>query len=193
MITRIDQTVGKVLALLRELRIDQDTLVFYTSDNGPNRQFVGPLNSNGGLRGIKRDLFEGGLRAAMVAWWPGTIDAGVTSDFVWDMRDFFPTVCQLAEVEPPDHLDGMSVLPTLLGKSQSQRPFHYWEYHSPFQQAVRMGHWKGIRFGTQEPLMLFHLERDVRESQDVANEHPEIVARIERHMATARTPSKYFP
>lgn len=129
----------------------------------------------------------------MVARWPGRIPAGTTSDFVWDMRDFFPTACDLAGIHPPPHLDGMSVLPTLLGKPQASRKFHYWEYHSPFQQAVRMGDWKGIRFGTEEPLMLFDLHGDIRETTDVAADNPEIVKGIEAHMATARTESKYFP
>ncbi len=193
MITRADQTVGKVIELLKELGLDDDTVIFYTSDNGPNRPFIKPLNSAGGLRGIKRDLFEGGLRAAMVARWPGKIKAGVTSEFVWDMRDVFPTACDLAGIDAPSHLDGMSVLPTLLGKHQQGRKFHYWEFHSPFQQAVRMGNWKGIRFGTKEPLMLFDLAKDERETRNVAADHPEIVRQIEGHMASSRTDSKYFP
>ncbi|MCG8651723.1 MAG: sulfatase-like hydrolase/transferase, partial [Pirellulales bacterium] len=193
MITRVDQTVGKVMNLLKELDLDGDTIVFYTSDNGPNRPFVSPLNSAGGLRGIKRDLFEGGVRAAMAVRWPGKIPAGVTSDFVWDMRDVFPTACDLAGVKAPSHLDGMSVLPTLLGQTQREREFHYWEFYSPFQQAVRMGHWKGIRFGTEEPLMLFDLRTDRQEKHNVAGRHADVVAKMEAHMAASHVDSKYFP
>ncbi len=193
MITRADQTVGKVMSLLKELEIDEKTIVFYTSDNGPNRPFVRPLNSAGGLRGIKRDLFEGGIRAAMVARWPGKIPAGETSDFIWDMRDFFPTACDIAGVDPPEGLDGMSVMPTLMGQSQQGRAMHYWEFHSPFQQSVRMGNWKGIRFGTEEPIMLFDLSEDRAETNDVAAQHADVVAKMEQHMTSEHVESKYFP
>ena len=193
MITRIDQTVGKVLDLLDELQIADNTLVFYTSDNGPNAPFAKAINSGGGLRGIKRQLYEGGIRAAMAARWPGQIPAGVTSDFVWDMRDVFPTLCDVAGTETPDHLDGMSVLPTLLGKEQRGRSMHYWEIHSPFQQAVRFGNWKGIRFGTREPLALYDLQKDRAESTDVADENPELVAKLTAFLNSARSESPYFP
>ncbi|MFK7737370.1 MAG: arylsulfatase [Pirellulaceae bacterium] len=193
MITRTDQTVGKVMALLKELKLDEETIVFFTSDNGPNPPFIKPLNSAGGLRGGKRDLFEGGLRAAMVARWPGKIAAGTTSDFVWDMRDVFPTACELAGIKTPSHLDGMSVMPTLMGKQQTGRKFHYWEFYSPFQQAVRMGDWKGIRFGTEEPIMLFNLANDERETKNVAASNPEIVNQLAKVMTDSHVESKYFP
>ena len=194
MITRTDQTVGKVLALLKELKIDEDTILFYTSDNGPNTPFVKAINSSGGLRGIKRQLYEGGLRAAMAVRWPGKIPAGKTSDLVWDMRDFFPTACDLAGATAPDHLDGFSVMPTLLGKPQAdRREMHYWEIHSPFQQAVRHGKWKAIRYGTKEPLELYDLSRDRGERQNIAKQNPDVVAKLVAFLAEARTPSEYFP
>tara|TARA_R110002049_G_scaffold72490_6_gene187440 strand:- start:146200 stop:147768 length:1569 start_codon:yes stop_codon:yes gene_type:complete len=193
MITRTDQTIGKMMQLLKSLDLDEDTIVFYTSDNGPNNQFIKPLNSAAGLRGTKRDLFEGGIRAAMAVRWPGHVPAGKTSDFIWDMRDFFPTACELANAEAPDHLDGMSVVPTLMGKSQQGRQMHYWEFYSPFQQSVRMGPWKGIRFGTEEPIMLFNLDQDRSETTDIAAQHPEIVAQMESHMTASHAESKYFP
>ena len=193
MITQVDRSVGKVMALLKELEIDERTIVFYTSDNGPNKPFVGPLGSSGGLRGGKRQLYEGGIRAAMTVRWPGKIQAGVTSDFVWDMRDVFPTACELAGVQAPKHLDGISVLPTLLGKKQKVREAHYWEIHSPFQQAVRMGSWKGIRFGTKAPLALYDLKTDRGEKNNVAAKHPDMVRKMETFLAMSRIESKYFP
>ena len=193
MVTRTDQTVGKVMDLLKELGIDEDTIVFYTSDNGPNLPFVKAINSAGGLRGTKRQLYEGGIRAAMAVRWPGEIKAGVSSDFVWDMRDVFPTLCQLADVQAPPHLDGMSVLPTLRGKEQRPRMMHYWEIHSPFQQAVRFGDWKGIRFGTEEPLELYNLEQDRGEAENVADANPGLVRKLEAFLNSSRTESKYFP
>ena len=193
MVTRTDQTIGKVMDLLKELEIDEDTIVFYTSDNGPNPPFAKAIGSSGGLRGVKRMLYEGGIRAAMGVRWPGHVPAGKESDFVWDMRDVFPTLCDLAGVEAPSHLDGMSVLPTLTGKKQQPRQMHYWEIHSPFQQAVRFGDWKGIRFGTEEPLELYDLKTDPGEQDNVARANPETVSKLEAFLASARTESSYFP
>ena len=193
MITRTDQTVGKVIELLGELEIDDDTIVFYTSDNGPNAPFVKAIGSNGGLRGTKRQLYEGGIRAAMAVRWPGKIAAGVTSDLIWDMRDVFPTLCELAGTNTPDGLDGISVVPTLLGQPQRTREMHYWEIHSPFQQAARFGNWKAIRFGTQEPLELYDLSNDRSETSDVSAQHPAVVKELASFLDTSRTASKYFP
>ncbi len=193
MITRVDRSVDKVLDLLKELGIDGGTIVFYTSDNGPNAPFVKDLDSAGGFRGTKRQLYEGGLRAAMGVRWPGKVPAGKTSDFVWDMRDVFPTACDLAGVDAPGHLDGMSVLPTLLGKKQGPHEHLYWEIHGPFQQAVRMGKWKGIRFGTQEPLELYDLETDAGEQNNISAQHPSIVAKLTRIMGESRTETQFWP
>ena len=194
MITRADQTIGKVIKLLDELEIDDNTVIFYTSDNGPNRPFANAIGSGGGLRGIKRQLYEGGLRAAMTVRWPGKIAAGGTSDLIWDMRDVFPTLCDVAGINAPEGLDGTSVLPTLLGNEQASiRSMHYWEIHSPFQQAVRHGRWKGIRYGTEEPIELYDLQKDRAESKDVAADHPDVVGKLSAFMNSERTPSEYFP
>ena len=193
MVTRTDQTVGKILLLLKKLNIDEDTIIFYTSDNGPNPPFAKHINSGGGLRGIKRYLYEGGIRAVMTVRWPNHISAGTESDFIWDMRDFFPTACDIAGTKIPKGLSGKSILKTLQGKKQKERKFNYWEIHSPFQQAVRMGNWKAIRFGTKEPLELYNLSTDPSEKQNVAQQNPKIVKDIETFLKTARTPSPYFP
>ena len=193
MITQADRLVGKVMGLLEDLDLDEKTIVFYTSDNGPNLPFAKSLGSSGGLRGIKRYLYEGGLRAAMTVRWPGRVPAGATSEFIWDMRDVFPTLCELAGVKAPAHLDGLSIMPTLMGGSQKGRAMHYWEIHSPFQQAVRMGPWKGIRFGTSAAIELYHLTRDPGEQNNVADSWPLIVEQMEAFMESARTESPYFP
>lgn len=193
MITRVDRTVGKMLDLLKELGIDDKTVVFYTSDNGPNKQFLEDLDSGRGFRGIKRWLYEGGIRAAMAVRWPGRIQAGATSEFVWDMRDFFPTACDVAGVKAPKHLDGISVLPTLLGEDQTPHDHLYWEIHSPFQQAVRMGEWKGIRFGTKEPVELYNLADDPGETRNVAPDNPGVVDKITTVMDTSRTETPFWP
>ncbi|MEO1993414.1 MAG: arylsulfatase [Pirellulales bacterium] len=193
MITRTDQMVGKILDLLKELDLDDNTILFYTSDNGPNPPFVKAIDSAGGLRGIKRFLYEGGIRAAMAVRWPGQIPAGNVSDFIWDMRDVFPTLCELGGAKAPQNLDGISVVPTLLGHPQQSRDMHYWEIHSPFQQAVRFGDWKAIRFGTEEPLELYDLKTDPQEKQNIAQNNPFIISKLEAFLATARTESPYFP
>ncbi len=193
MITRTDQMVGKILDLIKELDIDENTILFYTSDNGPNPPFAKAIDSAGGLRGIKRFLYEGGIRAAMAVRWPGQIPAGNESDFIWDMRDVFPTLCELGGATTPRNLDGISVVPTLMGRTQKSRDMHYWEIHSPFQQAVRFGDWKAIRFGTEEPLELYDLKNDPHEQQNVAQANPSVISTIKTFLATARTESPYFP
>jgi arylsulfatase A-like enzyme len=193
MVTRADSSVGKLLALLKELEIDDNTIVFYTSDNGPNPPFVKLLDSAGGLRGIKRRLTEGGIRAAMTVRWPGKVPTGKTSEFIWGMRDVFPTVCELAKAKAPENLSGMSVVPTLLGKPQDPHPHLYWEFHSPFQQAVRKGKWKALRFGTKERVELYDLDADFGEKKNVAATHPAVAAELAKIMDTARVESRYWP
>jgi len=193
MITKADMTVGRVFELLKDLGIDENTIVFYTSDNGPNKPFVKPLNSAGGLKGIKRSLYEGGIRAGMVVRWPGEIPKGEVSDFQWGMRDMFPTLCDIAGANTPKDLDGISVLPSLKGKKQQERNHLYWEYHSPFQQAVRMGDWKAIRFGTKEKIELYDLSVDTSESNNIAEDYAEIVTQIKSIMDSSRTENKFWP
>lgn len=193
MITKADATVGKMMGLLKQLGIDDQTIVFYTSDNGPNRPFVKPLNSAGGLKGIKRSLYEGGIRAGMVVRWPGKVPQGQISDFQWGMRDVFPTLCEIAHIDAPKNLDGVSVMPTILGKDQKERAHLYWEYHSPFQQAVRMGDWKGIRFGTKEYIELYDLSKDRAETNNVASDHRKVMKKMNKIMNSSRTESVFWP
>ena len=193
MVTRLDATTGEIVALLKELGIDGNTIVFFTSDNGPNPPFLKPFTSHGGLRGVKRQLYEGGIRAPTIVRWPGKVPAGRVSDFVWSQVDFMPTAAELAGIEPPKGLDGTSVLPAILGGKHEPHEFLYWEIHSPFHQAVRTGDWKGVRFGTQEALELYDLSMDPAEKRNVAAQHPDAVRKIEAYLAAARTPSEYWP
>lgn len=193
MITRADQTVGKMMSLLKELNIDENTIVFYTSDNGPNSIHAKTLGSGGPFRGIKRQLHEGGIRAAMGVRWPGKIQPNQTSHFIWSMIDVFPTVCELAQVAAPQSLDGVSIVPTLMGKKQEPLEFVYFEIHHPFQQAVRMNEWKAYRKGTEEPLLLYNVLKDPQEASDVASEQPKIVDRIEKIMAKEHVESAFYP
>jgi len=197
MVTRMDADVGRILARLREAGLDDRTLVLFTSDNGPHREggadpvFFG---SAGPLRGIKRDLYEGGIRVPMIARWPGTVPAGRTSDHAWAHWDFFPTAAELAGAKVPDGLDGMSMVRALRGQSQPTHEFFYWEFHERgFQQAVRMGTWKAVRLKPGAPLELYDLSKDVAEAANVAASHPDVIARMETYLATARTPSERWP
>ena len=199
MITRMDADIGRLLAKLTELGLHENTLVMFSSDNGPHREGGADprfFRSAGALRGIKRDLYEGGIRVPMIARWPGTIKPGSVSDHVSGFWDFLPTCADLAAVGVPGNSDGISMLPTLLGRPDLQRKheFMYWEFHERgFTQAVRMGDWKAVRFSRGNKLELYNLKSDIGEEHDVADRHPEIVARIEDYLKTARTPSTHWP
>lgn len=197
MIARMDRDIGALLAKLKQLGIDNRTVVFFTSDNGPHREGgVDPsfFHSSGGLRGIKRDLYEGGIRVPMIVRWPEKIKPGV-SDLVWTFWDFLPTAAELAGAAAPAGIDGISVVPALLGQAdQKQHEFLYWEFHEgPSKQAVRMGDWKGLRLSPESPLELYDLKVDPAEKNNVASAHPEVVAKIEAYLKAARTESEYWP
>ncbi|MFN7922983.1 MAG: arylsulfatase [Bryobacteraceae bacterium] len=197
MVTRMDRHVGQLMAKLRETGQEQNTLVVFSSDNGPHRE--GGHNpdffdDNGPLRGIKRDLYEGGIRVPFLARWPGSIRAGAVTDQPIAFWDFLPTACELSGVPAPAGIDGISFAPTLFGKPQRQHDYFYWEFHERgFHQAVRAGDWKGIRLGPGQPLQLYDLKTDPGEKSDLAPLHPGEVARMERVLAKARTDSPDWP
>jgi arylsulfatase A len=197
MVTRLDADVGRLLERLRETRQDRQTLVLFTSDNGPHREggadpvFFG---SAGRLRGIKRDLYEGGIRVPMIAWWPGTVPAGRTSDHAWAHWDFFPTAADLGGARLPPGLDGRSMAAALRGETQPAHEFMYWEFHERgFQQAVRTGRWKALRLKPGAPLELYDLAIDPGETTDVAGSEPSVIGRIEAYLRVARTSSDRWP
>jgi len=198
MVTRMDRDVGRLMALLNERGLDSNTIVFFCSDNGWTSAYTGKdsaFASGGALRGAKGNLYEGGIRVPMIARWPGRIQPGATSDQVWAFWDILPTLADLAGARPPEAIDGISMLPAILGKNQEQQhEYLYWEFRTGgFQQAVRWGNWKGIRHGTKKPLELYDLANDLAEKHNVAGEHPDVVKRIEAYMTRARTPSKHWP
>jgi len=197
MITRMDRDVGRLMASLKKLGIDNNTLVFFTSDNGPHREGGADpdfFDSNGPLRGIKRDLYEGGIRVPMIARWPKRIKGGAKSDQVWAHWDLLPTLAEIAGVKPPANIDGISMLNALLGRRQRNHEFLYWEFHERgFSQAARMGDWKAVRKSPDSPLELYDLKNDLGEQNDVAVKHPEVVKKIEGYLKTARTESELWP
>ena len=197
MIERLDGDVGRILNKLHERGIDENTIVFFTSDNGPHREgghdpdFFG---SRGPLRGIKRDLYEGGIRVPTLVRWPGKIEPGQVSDQTWAFWDVVPTLAELGGAAAPSDIDGISMVPALLGKSQRQHEYLYWEFHERgFRQAIRMGRWKGVRLANGAKIELYDLAKDLGEKNNIAGEHPAVVKKIEHLMQTARTESKEFP
>jgi len=194
MVALVDKDVGRVMQKLKDLGINDKTLVIFSSDNGANLEFIEPLGSTGGLRGYKRMLYEGGTRAPFIARWPGKIQPGTTSNLLTTFVDFLPTAADLCGVPAPKGLDGHSIMPTLLGKGQQiQHESLYFEIYEPyFQQAVRMGDWKGYRLGTKAPLELYDLKADPVEKENIAAAHPDIVRKIEAIMTTEHTPSPHY-
>jgi arylsulfatase A len=204
MVTRMDRSVGRIMDLLKELKLDERTLVLFSSDNGPTYNRLGGSDSDffqsaGPFRGFKGSVYEGGIRVPLIARWPGRIRAGATSDLPAALWDLLPTFTEAAGAETPADVDGVSLLPTLLGRDgQKRREYLYWEFPAyGGQQAVRLGDWKGVRqnlmrAGRRE-IELYHLREDPGEKRDVAAAHPETVARIARIMREGRTPSPMFP
>jgi arylsulfatase A-like enzyme len=195
MITRMDRYVGQMLEHLLKLQLATNTLVIFTSDNGPHnesRHNLARFNPSGPFTGIKRSLTDGGIRVPFIAWWPGTVKAGTESSHVGYFPDWFGTAAELAGFKPPADLDGISIVPTLLGRSDAQRKheFLYWEFHERgfAQAALYQGRWKGIRSGAADaPVQLFDLKTDPAEKTNVADEHPDIALTIGTYLKTARS------
>ena len=202
MITRMDGDIGRLMALLEKLNLDKNTVVMFSSDNGPHKEGGADpafFNSSGPLKGYKRALYEGGIRVPLIARWPGRIEAGSVSKHASAFWDFLPTCCELAGADVPEDIDGISMVPALLGRSRQQKKHDalYWEFHEQGKkQAVRMGNWKGVRLNVAKkpdgPIELYDLKNDIGERNNVANRHPEIVAKIEKYMRSTRTPSEHW-
>jgi arylsulfatase A-like enzyme len=201
MITRLDGYVGRMLAHLRALKLDANTLVIFTSDNGPHNESSHNLkrfNPSGPLTGIKRSLTDGGIRVPMIAWWPGRIEAGAESGHVAYFGDFMATAAELSGAKLPPDRDSISFLPTLLGKTryQSKHEFLYWEFHERgfSQAALYQGRWKGIRErDPNAPIALYDLQTDIAEQTDVAKKYSEVATKIGAYLKTARSESSDWP
>ncbi|MCB0631308.1 MAG: arylsulfatase [Saprospiraceae bacterium] len=202
MIKILDDQVGEIHRKIEELGLADNTLIIFTSDNGPHVEGGADpdfFDSNGPLKGYKRDLYEGGIRVPMIASWPGKITVGSRTDHISAFWDVWPTLAELTGAEQPKNLDGISFLPTLLGKDGQQlHDYLYWEFHEKNgRQAVRKGNWKAVRYNVfSEPDAtpeLYNLQEDIGEEQNVAAEHPDIIAEISKLMETSRVPSEAFP
>lgn len=201
MVTLLDKQVGEVLTKLKELGLEKNTLVIFSSDNGPHQEGGADpdyFDSNGPLKGYKRDLYEGGIRVPMIAFWEGRIVAGSNSDHISAFWDFLPTAAELAGVEAPENIDGISFLPTLFGKEQSAHDFLYWEFHElQGRQALRKGDWKLVRYNVFNPekttTELYNLSNDIGEENNVANQNQDVVIELLDLMNSARIESEDFP
>ena len=193
MISRMDADIGRLLARLKKHGLDENTLVLFTSDNGPHREGGNDPDfnqSHGPLRGIKRDLHEGGIRIPMIARWPGKVAAGTTADFVGAFWDVLPTLSELAGGKVPAGLDGISFVPTLRGQKQKQHDALYWAfYERGGAQALRMGKWKAVQQPIGTPLQLYDLEKDLGEKENVADRYAYVVGRMKKIMAESYTPN----
>lgn len=200
LISQLDDHVGDIMALLNELGLGKNTIVIFSSDNGPHLEGGADpdyFNSNGDLRGYKRDLYEGGIRVPLIVRWPEIIDAGSVSDHISAFWDFMPTFAEItgSEVQASD---GISLLPVLKGKKQSDNRFFYWEFHEQGgKMAVRMGNWKAIRFNAATSdtghIELYDLSKDTGETNDIAESNPDVIKEMLGIMKREHIPSGDFP
>jgi arylsulfatase A len=201
MIMELDDYVGKILIKLKEKNLEKNTIIIFASDNGPHLEGGGDpdyFDSNGALKGYKRDLYEGGIRTPLLVKWPEKIKAGSTSDHISAFWDIMPTLAEIAGAKPVPANDGISFLSTLLGKTQMQHDYLYWEFHEQGgKQAVRMGNWKAVKRdidkSPQGAIELYDLIKDMGETNNIASANPEMVVKLENIMKQAHTPSKDFP
>ena len=200
MITRMDKDIGAILKKLKDEGIDKNTLVIFTSDNGPEMHyfFAKNFNSNGVFRGGKRDLYEGGIRMPFIARWPGKVAPGSVSGHISAFWDFLPTTCKIVGVPVPKNTDGISYLPALTGKdNQLEHEYLYWEfYEKGGKKAIRKGKWKAVvnnlYKNLNSPVELYNLNTDPGETQNLADKYPKIVAELDSIMWAAGSPSTEY-
>jgi arylsulfatase A-like enzyme len=201
MVTILDEKVGEIFAKLKALGLEKNTIVLFSSDNGPHVEGGADpdyFDSNGPLKGYKRDLYEGGIREPMIAWWPGKIKNGSTSDLISAFWDVMPTLTEIAGAKTPENIDGISFLPTLLGKEgQKKHETMYWEFHEQNgRQAIRKDSWKLVRYQVLIPAKttteLYDLSKDPGEENNLADKHPDVVKELLKVMAQSRTPSDVY-
>ncbi|NQU51258.1 MAG: arylsulfatase [Bacteroidetes bacterium] len=204
-ITLLDGQIGRLLKRLKDDGELENTLVIFTSDNGAHHEGHDHnfFKSTGGLRGFKRDMYEGGIRTPLIAYWEDKIEKGTISNHQGAFYDFMPTFAEVAGIETPSQSDGISILPELLGKEQKKHDYLYWELQldgwnrkmpkGGFRQAVRKENWKAVRYGSESETELYNLEEDSYETNNLAGEHPEIVLKMEKLFEDARTETEGFP
>jgi arylsulfatase A-like enzyme len=202
MVDYLDMQVGEIVAKLKELGVYENTLIIFTSDNGPHMEGGADpdyFDSNGPLKGYKRDLYEGGIRVPMIAVWNGKIVPGTETDHPSAFWDIFPTFAKITGAKTPEDIDGISFLPTLLGNKneQEKHEYLYWEFHERGgRKALRKGDWKLVQYNVFDPEIttteLYNLSTDLGEENNVAGEQPDLVKELMEIMNAARTESEVF-
>jgi arylsulfatase A-like enzyme len=193
MVARLDKYVGEVVAAVHKKGIAENTVIIFTSDNGPHKEKGGDpefFNSHAIYKGIKRDLYEGGIRVPLIISWKGKIKPGIKTDHAAALWDFFPTFQQMAKVPVSKNIDGISILPVLLNRPQPKHNYLYWEFHeSGGRQAVRWKNWKAIKLNVstskEEPIELYDIVKDPSEKINVANQNTDIVKKMEAFIREA--------
>lgn len=201
MVTRLDKYVGEVMQAVREQGLEDNTLIILSSDNGPHKENGGDpvfFNSNGGLRGIKRDLYEGGIRVPFIAYQKGVTKAGVLNHTPFALYDLYPTFLEVAHLPGKHRIDGHSMAPALAGKKQEGHKFLYWELHEAGgKQAVRMGDWKAVILDVSKSngssIVLYNLKEDPKEANNVATQYPLIAKQMEQIIKQAHVPAPNWP
>ena len=208
-ITLQDQQVGRLIQKLKSMNALDNTIIVYTSDNGAhfntgnNGHHLEFFDSNGNLRGGKRDLYEGGLRVPLLVFWKDKIQEGAITKHIAGFQDLMPTFADIIGQEKPSTSNGISFLPLLLGKQQEKHPYLNWEIQlsgwfqtlpeGGFRQAVRMGKWKAVRYGIDTNIELYDLSLDESETRDLANQHPEIINQVKEIFKNERNDTPGFP
>ncbi|MRI01299.1 sulfatase-like hydrolase/transferase [Kriegella sp. EG-1] len=202
MIDLLDEQVGEIVAKIEDLGLAENTIIIFTSDNGPHEEGGADPNffdSNGPLKGVKRDLYEGGIRVPMIVSWPGKIKAETTTSHISAFWDVFPTFSEIVGLEMPNDLDGISFLPTLLGNVEQQKKheYLYWEFHERGgRQAIRKNNWKAVKYNVfdieNSKIELYDISKDIGEENNVANEYPEVISEMKTILQNAREPSDVF-
>jgi arylsulfatase A-like enzyme len=201
-ISLLDKQIGRMLNKLEEMGELENTLVFFTSDNGPTGEGGHDyefFNSNGDLKGYKRDTYEGGIRVPAMAYWKGKIKPATVSDYIGSGQDFMKTIAEAVGVEAPEQSNGVSFLPVLLGKTGSKRDFLNWEFQKngndpkAFRQACRIGNMKGVRYGIHSPTEIYDLSKDISETNNIADQNPELVKQMETIFKEERTENIHYP
>ena len=204
-ITLLDQQIGRMIKKLEEMGELENTLILFTSDNGPHGEGGHDyefFNSNGDLKGYKRDVYEGGIRVPLIAFWKGKIAASATTNHIAGFQDIMPTLAELIGIEIPEQTNGISILPILTGKEQAKHQSLNWEIQidsnkkmpdGGFRQSARIDNWKGVRYGINSKIEIYNLDKDISESNNVAKEHPELVKKMKTIFEEERTETAGFP
>jgi arylsulfatase A len=201
MVARLDKFVGDINKVLKQKNLEDNTIFIFTSDNGPHKEDGGDpifFNSSGGYRGIKRDVYEGGIKAPFIAKWKGHIKANSQSNFTFALYDMFPTFLELSKIKNTALVDGISIKPTLLGKPQAPHKYLYWELaEAGSKQAIRVDNWKAIKLkvntNSTVPIALYNLLVDPFEQNNIATKHPAIAKRLDSMLQIAHVPNKDWP